>query len=114
LEEQANPLEYAASEERVRRLAYLKRQRRALAESSRRRDATAAKLESCVLALQNMRLDVLRLRAGGVASATGRITVLTERARSLADEVDAAVYGVDEVRRAMSPGSRRREEPGKA
>jgi serine/threonine-protein kinase len=114
LEEQANPLEHAASEERVRRLAYLKRQRRALAEGARRRERTAARLESCVLALQNMRLDVLRLRAGGVASATGQITMLTERARSLADEVDAAVYGVEEVARALKTPPKRRQEPGQA
>jgi len=43
---------------------------------------------------------VLRLRAGGVASVSQHITLLTERARSLADEVDAAVGGVDEARRA--------------
>ncbi|HJR62059.1 MAG TPA: serine/threonine-protein kinase [Gemmatimonadaceae bacterium] len=114
LEDQANPLEHAASEERVRRLAYLKRQRRAVAEGARRRERTAARLESCVLALQNMRLDVLRLRAGGVASATGQITMLTERARSLADEVDAAVYGVEEVARALKTPPKRRQEPGQA
>jgi len=104
LEAQANPLDYTASEERVRRLARLKRDRRAVADASRRRSETWGKLESCALALQSMRVDVLRLRAGGVASVSQHITVLTERARSLADEVDAAVGGVDEARRAA--GSR--------
>ncbi|HET7563533.1 MAG TPA: protein kinase [Gemmatimonadaceae bacterium] len=95
LEAQANPLETKASEERVRKLAQLKRQRRALVDGERRRQDMSAKLESCVLALQNMRYDVLRLRAGGIASASERITVLTDRARSLAENVDAAVAGVD-------------------
>ncbi len=100
LEAQANPLDVSASEERVRRLALLKLQRRGLADDVRRRDEARGKLESCLLALHNMRLDVLRLRAGGIASASEHITMLTERARALADEVDAAVQGVDDARRA--------------
>jgi serine/threonine protein kinase len=98
LEAQANPLEVRASEDRVRRLALLKRQRRGVADVARRHDDARAKLDSCVLALQNMRLDILRLRAGSVANAGSHITQLTERARSLADEVDAAVYGADSAR----------------
>ncbi len=99
LEAQANPLDTRASEDRVRRLALLKRQRRALADTTRRRQEAERKLESCVLALQNMRLDVLRLRAGSVSSAMEHLTTLTERARALADDVDAAVYAADEVRK---------------
>lgn len=98
LEAQANPLDVARSEERVRRLALLKRERRAVADTTRRHDETAAKLESCLLALQNMRIDVLRLRAEGVAGVSQHITLLTERARSLADEVDAAVQVGAEAR----------------
>jgi serine/threonine protein kinase len=98
LEAQANPLEGRASEDRVRRLALLKRQRRGVADMARRHDEARAKLDSCVLALQNMRLDIVRLRAGSVANAGSHITQLTERARSLADEVDAAVYGAESAR----------------
>ena len=98
LESEANPLEIAASEERVRRLALLKRDRRALAEKTKKHDNAVQKLESCRLQLQNMRLDVLRLRAGGVAEAAGQITQLTMRARALAEDVDAAILGVNEAR----------------
>ena len=91
LEAQANPLDVSRSEERVRRLALLKRERRAVADLIRRHDETAAKLESCVTALKNMHIDVLRLRAEGVAGVSQHITLLTERARSLAEEVDAVV-----------------------
>jgi len=94
LEAQANPLDGAASEERVRRLAKLKRERRAFLDAERKRAESAAKLESCALALQNMRIDVLRLSSGGMASAGPQLTMLTERARRLAEEVDAAVHGV--------------------
>ena len=64
LESQANPLDRAGSEDRVRRLAALKRQRRSVADLGRRRGEMNGKLESCALALQNMRLDVVRLRTG--------------------------------------------------
>jgi serine/threonine-protein kinase len=104
LEAQANPLDVARSEERVRRLALLKRERRAVADTVRKHDETAAKLESCLLALQNMRIDVLRLRAEGVAGVSQHITLLTERARSLADEVDAVVQVGAEARGSAEGG----------
>ena len=100
LEAQANPLDYAASEDRVRRLAYLKRQRRAVADVGNRRDQAVAKLESCRAALQSMRLDLVRLRTG--AETHERITLLAEQAMSLARDVDGLVYGADEVAKLTS------------
>jgi eukaryotic-like serine/threonine-protein kinase len=108
LEGEANPLDTVGSEERVRKLAILKRQRRSLAEATKKRDEAVAKLESCRLQLQNMRLDILRLRAGGVAEVAPQITQLTMRARALADDVDAALMGVDEARLAANAAARRR------
>jgi serine/threonine-protein kinase len=104
LEAEANPLD-RSSEDRVRRLAYLKRQRRALADQVKRREEGRAKLESCALALSNMRLEVVRLRAGSISNSLDQITLLTERARSLGEDVDAAVYGADEVRK-LTRGTR--------
>jgi hypothetical protein len=100
LESQANPLDHAASEERVRRLAFLKRQRRAVAELGRRRDELGGKLESCALALRNMRLDVLRLKTG--AQSWQHVTSVAEQAMALAREVDNAVYVADEMSRLAS------------
>ena len=114
LEGEANPLDVQGSEERVRRLAMLKRQRRKLAEDSKKRDDSVAKLESCRLQLQNMRLDILRLRAGGVAENVGQITQLTNRARALAEDVDAAVLGVDQARLATVGKSSRRDPRSKS
>ena len=107
LESQANPLDRAASEERVRRLATLKRQRRTVAELSRRRDELGGKLDSCALALHNMRLDVLRLKTG--AQTWQHVTSVAEQAMALAREVDNAVYVADEMSRlaARSPAPRR-------
>jgi serine/threonine-protein kinase len=89
LESQANPLDHAASEARVRRLATLKRERRSVADRDRRRGELEAKLESCALALQNLRFDVLRLKTG--ASSTQSVTQLAEHAMSLARDVDGMI-----------------------
>ena len=96
LEAAANPLE-AGSEERVRRLAYLKRQRRALVDSARRREAAENKLETCALALQNMKLDLVRLRSG--AQSYKHVTALALDALHLADSVDGALGVADEMTR---------------
>jgi serine/threonine-protein kinase len=97
LEGAANPLEGAASDERVRRLAHLRRQRRAMADLVRRRDDAAEKLETCAIALQNMKLDMVRLRAG--TQTHENVTTLAVNAMSLADSVDSALYVADEMGR---------------
>jgi eukaryotic-like serine/threonine-protein kinase len=96
LENAANPLDERGSDQRVRRLAELKRQRRAVADVSTRRDAVAAKLETCVVALQNIKLDLLRLKAG--SQTPQHITSLAMDALNLADSVDTALYVSDEMR----------------
>jgi len=96
LEEQANPLE-RGSEDRVRRLAYLKRQRRSVKDIQERRDSVAAKLETCSIALRQLKLDVLRLRAG--SQTHQRVTSLALEAMALAENVDSALYVADEVAR---------------
>jgi hypothetical protein len=113
LEDQANPLE-RGSEERVRRLAYLKRQRRAVKDVSDRRDAVAAKLETCSIALRQLKLDVLRLRAG--TQTHQRVTSLALEAIAMAENVDSALYVADEVARATArperSGMRQSARPG--
>jgi serine/threonine-protein kinase len=96
LENAANPLE-RGSEDRVRRLAFLKRQRRALVDAAQRRDSLAGKLETCALALQNMRFDLMRL--GASPQMHQHITALAVQAMSLADNVDDALYVAGEMDR---------------
>ena len=96
LEAQANPLDRGPSEDRVRRLAYLKRQRAALKDIVRRREDVRDKLERCRIALDSMRLDLLRLKNG--VQSHQHITLAAERALQLAREVDSVVHGADEVR----------------
>ncbi|HJR68263.1 MAG TPA: hypothetical protein VJ802_17670, partial [Gemmatimonadaceae bacterium] len=105
LEDEANPFDRARSEERVRRLALLKRQRRTLLSVGQKRDETQAKLERVALTLQNMRFDLVRLQHGGISA--DHMTSVTERARAVAQEIDAVVGAADEVRSAVRPRARR-------
>jgi serine/threonine-protein kinase len=95
LESQANPLDVQASESRVRRLATLKRNRRAAGELENRRQELGAKLESCALALQNLKYDMLRLKAGN--QTWQHVTSVAEQAMALAREVDSQVYVGDQM-----------------
>ena len=101
LEAAANPLDYAASEERVRRLAYLKRQRRSVGDLARRRSAGLARFESCRLALQNMRYDLVRLRTG--SATLDQVTLVAERAMALARDVDGALEAAEIAKGASPP-----------
>jgi serine/threonine-protein kinase len=96
LENAANPLD-RGSEDRVRRLAYLKRQRRALADSAQRKESLAAKIETCGIALQNMRFDLLRL--GASPQAQQHITALANQAIKLTENVDDALFVADQMGR---------------
>jgi len=104
LESQANPLDTAASESRVRRLALLKRNRRSVADAQRKRTEYTAKLEECCIALKNMKLDVLRLKMGN--ESWQRVTSVAEQALQLARDVDSAVYVGDEMSRLQRPAAR--------
>ena len=96
LEAAANPFD-PNSEERLRRLTILKRKRQALGDLRKRRESQGARFENCVLALENMRYDVLKLKTGG--QSFQQVTQLAERAMSLAQEVDNAVYVAEEMRK---------------
>jgi serine/threonine protein kinase len=87
------------STEQERRIALLGRQRATIAELSERRGVLAAQLESAGLALQNLRLDLLKLRSSGLESAMSDVTNATQEARALSREIGHAVDAVREVRR---------------
>jgi eukaryotic-like serine/threonine-protein kinase len=89
LEAQANPFDREASEARVRRLAQLKRARRAAQLGGSERSALENKLDDCLLALQNLRYDLVRLTTG--SGTTQHVTLVAAQAMSLADDVDALV-----------------------
>jgi len=87
LESQANPLDYRASEERVRRLALLRRQRRALADVGRKKKEAQDKLDNCRQLLRSMRLELVRFRTGGLNAQPTGLTMVTQQAQTVVREM---------------------------
>jgi len=85
----------------ARQLGLLERQRESLQELLGRREQVESQLESCLLALQNLRFDLLRLRSAGVAAVLDDLTHATQQARALAYDVDAAISAAREIREAL-------------
>ncbi len=85
--------------EQERRIALLERQRSSIGELADRRSVLASQLESAGLALQNLRLDLLKLRSSGLESALSDVASATQEARALSREIGNAVDAVREVRR---------------
>jgi serine/threonine-protein kinase len=87
--------------ERARRLRLLERQRQTISDLRGRRSQVASHLESCVLAMQNVRFDLLRLRSAGVAAVLSDITQATQQAKALSRDVDNAIAAAGEIREAL-------------
>jgi serine/threonine protein kinase len=87
LESQANPLDHNASEGRVRRLAMLRRQRRALADVGRKKQEAQAKLDNCRQLLRSMRLELVRFRTGGLNAQPTGLTMVTQQAQSVVRDI---------------------------
>ena len=84
--------------EQERRIALLERQRSSIGELSERRAVLVSQLESAGLALQNLRLDLLKLRSSGLESAMTDVASATQEARALSREIGNAVDAVREVK----------------
>jgi len=88
-------------EQRTRQIDLLERQKRTVGDLSARRGQVAAHLESCVLAMQNLRLDLLKLSSSNVSEVMGDITQATQQARALSRNVDHAIEAAAEIREAL-------------
>jgi serine/threonine protein kinase len=84
-----------------RRISLLERQRDSLTELVKRREGVESQFESCVLAVQNMRFDLLRLRSAGVSAVLSDLTSATQQARALRIDVEAALGAAGEIREAL-------------
>jgi serine/threonine-protein kinase len=91
--------EGAAAIDHERRLSLLKRQRTTLADLAERRARVARQLESAGLALENLRLDLLKLRSSGVQAAIHDVQSATQEARALSREIGHVLEAAEEVRR---------------
>ena len=89
-------------EERTRRLGLLERKKKAMKDLASRRDQVASQLESCVLAMQTVRFDLIRLRSSDANAAMGDLTTATRQAKALSRDVDNAIAAASEIREAMS------------
>jgi Mg2+ and Co2+ transporter CorA len=99
LESQANPLDEDASEDRVKRLVQLRRQRVSLREMRNRRTAADTKLKRAISAMRQLRMDVGRLSTG--TRSYESVTQVAEQAVQIGHEVDAVLYAQDEMARVL-------------
>jgi serine/threonine-protein kinase len=90
--------------ERDRQVGLLERQRQALQDLTGRRQRVEDQIESCVLAMQNVRFDLLRLKSAGVAAVLDDLTQATQAARALSRDVDHAIAAAGEIREVLGQG----------
>jgi protein kinase-like protein len=82
-----------------RRLALLRRQRNTLHDLLERRRTLLDQLESASLTLQNLKLDLLKLRSAGVGSALEDVTSATREARALSRDIEHLLEAAEDVRK---------------
>ncbi|HLB55168.1 MAG TPA: protein kinase [Gemmatimonadales bacterium] len=87
--------------ERERQIGILERQLKTAIELMDRRTRIAARLESSLLAMQNLRFDMLRLKSAGVGAVLSDLTQATQQARAISRDVDHAIAAAGEVREAI-------------
>jgi serine/threonine-protein kinase len=87
-----------ASGEQERRLSLLRRQRDMVDELVRSRDSLLEQYESAGILLQNLALDLLKMRSSGIDSALGGLTSATQEARALSREIGYVLHAADELR----------------
>jgi serine/threonine-protein kinase len=90
--------ESGASKDRDRRLALLRRQREMVADLEQSRDRLREQYESAGLLLQNLTLDLLKVRSSGLDAALSGITSATQEARALSREIGYVLDAAEEVR----------------
>jgi serine/threonine-protein kinase len=90
------------AKDRERRLSLLKRQREMLAELVTSRGALAEQYESAGILLQNLTLDLLKVRSRGLDSALGGINNATQEARALSREIGYVLSAADELKNLSS------------
>ncbi len=85
--------------ERERRLSLLERQRSTVHDLLNRRARLVDRFESACVALQNLKLDLVKLRSAGIDSVLGDVTSATQEARALSRDIGHVLDAADEVRR---------------
>ena len=89
----------APTPENERRLALLERQRSTLNDLLERRNALLNQMESAALALENLKLDLVRFRSAGVSSALEDVTSATREARAVSRDIGLMLDAADEIKK---------------
>lgn len=76
----------------------LERQRTSIEELQKRQTDLRTRFERATLLLENLRLDVLRLRSAGVQSASEDVAGVTQQARALSSDIRRALEAADEIK----------------
>ncbi len=76
----------------------LDRQRTSIKELQQRQADLKTRFERATLLLENLRLDVLKLRSSGVQSASEDVAGATQQARALSSDIRRALEAADEVK----------------
>jgi serine/threonine-protein kinase len=84
--------------DREKRLALLRRQRATLDDLLGRRESLVSQLESASLMLQNIRIDLIALRAAGVQSSIDDGSSATQEARALSRDIGHVLEAAKQVR----------------
>jgi hypothetical protein len=84
--------------DRERRLNLLRRQRQMLTDLEASRAQLLEQYESACLLLQNLALDLLKVRSSGLDSALSGLTSATQEARALSREIGYVLNAADELR----------------
>jgi protein kinase-like protein len=85
--------------ERERRLMLLERQRSTLGDLLERRRALHSQLESAGLALENLKLDLYKLRSAGITASISDVTSATQQARAVSREIGHVLEAADDIRK---------------
>ena len=87
-----------ATSDQERRLALLQRQRTSLRDLLERRRSLETQLESAGLMLQNLKLDLLKLRSSGIGSAIEDNTSATQEARALSRDIGHVLEAAEDLK----------------
>jgi len=101
IEAQLGQLAASEDEETERQRSLLERQRKTMTELIERKKQVETQFENCRLAMQNLRLDVLKLKSANLQEVLGDLTTATRQAKAISRNVDAAIGAAGEVREAM-------------
>jgi serine/threonine protein kinase len=98
LNERISQTEKVEGTEADRRLRLLRRQREMMASLLESRDKLAEQYESAGLLLQNLKLDLIRMRSSGLQSGLAEVTSATQEARALSREIGYVLAAADELK----------------